>query len=351
MDVVLTILYCLIVLSVLVFVHEGGHFVAARMFGIRVSEFMLGLPGPKISFKFKDTRYGITCILLGGYARICGMEPGNLKPHLPEVLQYIHTAGSAKASEVSAKLGISLDEAEDALEELCEWGCVCRPNGKLDDNMKYLAADINGYKKGEPRKVDNKEDYFKNEYFCQFRSLSFWKRSVIILAGIFVNIAFAFIIFIILFSIIGYDVQNKSTGEITHILMSPIESIQFGLNYLWAVVVAVLGLLNPSTAAETVSNSTSLIGIAVISKSAAEAGLTTFLQFMAMISISLGIMNLLPIPPLDGGRFIIEIIQRITRRNMPEKFITITSFIGIAAFVALFIFLTNQDISRFILGN
>ena len=103
--------------------------------------------------------------------------------------------------------------------------------------------------------------------------------------------------------------------------------------------------------ADTVSNSTSLIGIAVISKNAAEAGICAFLEFMAMISVSLGIMNLLPIPPLDGGRFIVEIFQRITRKNVSEKALSMISLAGIAFFILLFVVIMNQDIQRFIIGS
>ena len=120
MDILLTILCCLIVLSVLVFIHEGGHFVTARLFGVRVSEFMLGLPGPRLSFKHNDTRYGVTCVPLGGYARVCGMEPGNMKPYLTDVLKFIHTNGKATVSFVAHELKISKDEAEDALDELVD---------------------------------------------------------------------------------------------------------------------------------------------------------------------------------------------------------------------------------------
>ena len=352
MEILLTILYCLIVLSILVFIHEGGHFLSAKIFGIRVTEFMLGLPGPKISFKFKGTRFGVTCIPLGGYARVCGMEPGNLKKYTPEVLEYVHKNGKASIKEVCRALCIKEDDADEALEELVDWGSIVRAKSSEyeSDNILYYAADINGYKKGEARNVDNKEEYFKNEYFCQYRSLPFWKRSVIVLAGILINILFAMVVFVILYSIIGFDAKNAS-GEIFHKTMSPIEAIQYGFNYIWAVIVAVAGLFNPTTAAETVSNSTSLIGIAVISKNAAEAGICAFLEFMAMISVSLGIMNLLPIPPLDGGRFLIEIYQAVFKRNVPEKALTIISFIGIALFVLLFIVITNQDIQRFILGG
>lgn len=337
----------------LVFLHEGGHFVTARLFGVRVSEFMLGLPGPRLSFKHNDTRYGVTCVPLGGYARVCGMEPGNMKPFLAETLEFIHKSGKATITSVANELKISEDEAEDALDELVDWGCVVRGKSKdyKDKPIEYFAADINGYKLGEKREVKDKDKYFKEEYFKQYRSLPFWKRIIILLAGIFVNILFAFIVFVILYSFVGFDVQQQSTGEITHINMTPIEAIQYGMNYLWAVICAVVNLFNPATMAETVSNSTSLIGIAVISKSAAEAGICAFLEFMAMISISLGIMNLLPIPPLDGGRFLIEIYQVITKKNVSVRAINIISFIGIALILLLFVVVMNQDIQRFILGN
>ena len=120
MDILITIICLLIVLSVLVFIHEGGHFVTARLFGVRVNEFMLGLPGPKLSFKHNDTRYGVTCVPLGGYAKVCGMEAGAMKPHLPEVLEFVHTKGKANISEVARELKIKKDEAEDALDELVE---------------------------------------------------------------------------------------------------------------------------------------------------------------------------------------------------------------------------------------
>lgn len=175
MDVLITILCCLIVLSVLVFLHEGGHFIAARLFGVRVSEFMLGLPGPRLSFKHNDTRYGITCIPLGGYARVCGMEPGNLHPYLPEVLKLVHETGKVTAPFVKHELDITLEEAEDALDELVDWGCVVRGKSKdyKDKPIEYFAADVSGYKLGEKREVKNKDDYFKKEYFKQYRSLPF----------------------------------------------------------------------------------------------------------------------------------------------------------------------------------
>lgn len=114
------------------------------------------------------------------------------------------------------------------------------------------------------------------------------------------NLLFAMLVFIIVFSIIGFQVQHPETGEITTIHASVLQALQAGFMYIGMVIQAVAGLFNPATAAQTVSDSTSIVGIAVMSKDYFQAGLVEALEFMAMISVSLGIMNLLPIPPLDG---------------------------------------------------
>ena len=119
-DVLITILCCVVVLSVLVFIHEGGHFLAARAFGVRVTEFFLGLPGPGISFKKNGTRFGVTCIPLGGYARICGMEPGNLQPHLKDSLTFVYRHGTVTNSNLAHHLHVSLETAENILLQLVD---------------------------------------------------------------------------------------------------------------------------------------------------------------------------------------------------------------------------------------
>ena len=114
---------------------------------------------------------------------------------------------------------------------------------------------------------------------------------------------------------------------------------------------AILGLFNPETAAQTVSESTSIVGIAVMSADFFAQGFVDALFFMAAISVSLGLMNLLPIPPLDGGRFLVEVIQKVTRRDVPMKVMGYVSMAGMALFLCFFVFMLNQDIQRFIIGG
>ena len=368
MDILFMVLCATVVIGFLVFIHEGGHYLAARAFGVRVTEFMLGLPGPSVGFTRGGTRFGVTAGPLGGYAKVCGMEAGEMKPHLKEVLASLYERGTAEMETVALDCGITDDEAFEALEELVEWGSVVAPTKKDQTNTYRAPASYPvrrrrrrgptvaddcaqaRYALGEPRPVPDAAALFESEYCQQYRAQPFWKRSVILLAGIAVNLLFAMVAFIVIFSVIGMDLQLES-GEVVHRTMSPLQSVQAGFVYIGMVVQAVAGLFNPATAAQTVSDSTSIVGIAVMSKTYFEAGVVAALQFMARISVSLGVMNLLPIPPLDGGRFVVEVFQKLTRRLVSTRAMTYLSMAGMALFIGFFVIMLNQDVQRFILGN
>ncbi|MEG0376104.1 MAG: site-2 protease family protein [Raoultibacter sp.] len=359
MDVFLMILYGVIVLGFLVFIHEGGHYLAARAFGVRVTEFMLGLPGPGVGFTWKGTRFGVTAVPLGGYAKVCGMEPGPEQPYLEEVLACMYRRGTANMEDISAELGITDDEAYEALEQLSEWGSIVGPSKKDSFNTYRTPAVKPGakarergevaYALGDPRPISDPHEFFLNERKQQYRSLPFWKRSVILLAGVITNLLFAVLVIVVLYSVIGRDVMVD--GAMQHVTLDPLRAISMGFAYIGMVVQAVAGLFNPATFGDTVSNSTSIMGIAVASKEAADAGFMNLLEFSAMISVSLGIMNLIPIPPLDGGRFVIEIFQKISKKFVSMKVLGYMSAVGMLLFVGLFLVMINQDIQRFIFGN
>ncbi len=89
--------------------------------------------------------------------------------------------------------------------------------------------------------------------------------------------------------------------------------------YIVQTAQGVIRMLTPQHTVEMLNNSASIVGISVLSAQAAQAGAGTFLSFAALISFSLGFMNLLPIPPLDGGKLLIEIVQAVSRRQVPIK--------------------------------
>lgn len=354
MGLLTAILCCVVVLGFLVVIHEGGHFLAARAFGVRVTEFMVGLPGPRVGFKWNETAFGVTAIPLGGYARVCGMEGGKESPHLRDVLACVYRHGEVVLEDLAWECGIPNEEALRALDQLVEWGSVTAPK-KTDPYNTYRTPEVRKGRavvsaEGDPRFVDDPDGLFEGERSQQYRSLPFWKRCVILLAGPLSNLLFFMLIMVVVYSVIGIDVQSAD-GGVEHMRVNPLDSMRAGVLYLAATVQAILGLFNPATAAQTVSDSAGVVGIAVISKAAFEQGLLTFVMFSALISVSLGLMNLLPIPPLDGGRIIVEVIQKITGREIPVTVVNAISLFAMALFFLFFIFMINQDVQRFVLGG
>ena len=129
------------------------------------------------------------------------------------------------------------------------------------------------------------------------------------------------------------------------------DSLKASWDYLVLTVQAYANLFNPATTAQVLDQSTSLVGIAVISERAASAGIVPLLYILAVISLSLGIVNLLPVPPLDGGKIVVEVIQRIVGRDIPVKVINGISVVVIALLLLLFVVMLRQDIIRFVLGG
>lgn len=355
MDIVLEILYLIIVLSVLVFIHEGGHYLAARACGVRVTEFMLGLPGPSIGFTHKETRFGLTAVPLGGYAKVCGMEAGPENPHIEHALAFLYRNGTVYADDFAEEEGISVDDAVEVMYILEEWGCAEGPR-KSDQHNIFRTRALRDKKRGidckagVPIAFDDAHELYLQERAKTYRAQSFGKRCFILLAGIAMNLLFVILVFILVYSVIGIDYTFES-GVTRHITVPPDRAIIGGFAYIGMVVQAVVQLFDPSTAANTISNSTSVVGMAVISKEYADAGLEYFLMFMAIVSASLGIMNLLPIPPLDGGRFVVEIWQKISKKVVGQRAMNRMSIVGFSLLMVLFVVMLNQDVQRFVFGN
>ena len=211
MDILIMLITVTLLLGFLVFIHEGGHYLAARACGVRVSEFMIGLPGPSIGFTRGETRFGITAVPLGGYASVCGMAPPSNNPHLKRVLGYAYRKGTVYMEDVAHDLFLTDQEAYDLLEELCDWGSLKRPRRKDEHNV-YRTPAKNGFKEGQSRVISSNEEFFASEMAQQYCTLPFWKRCAILLAGPFMNLLWVFLVFIFIYSIMGLDLQNPQTG-------------------------------------------------------------------------------------------------------------------------------------------
>ena len=410
------IFWGLLTLSVLVFIHEGGHFLAARACGVRVTEFFLGLPCRfNIHYVSKKigTKFGVTPLLLGGYAAICGMDPTECS-YAADVLELIHKQGRA-----------SVDGSKpDTRYYATVYMSVPRDHSgyTVYDGKKFMRAEATLPGDSWVPQM-SKEAFFEFERDKTYIGQGFWRRAFMLVAGICVNIVCGLLLLMSVYSFIGVTVGinsnqigavdrtsiaygaglregdtilqigdescsdwsdilsavNNASGSTCEIVfrrdgvnkttrvslpkksklgisvqtkvvhLKLIDSCKVSVNYVVQTAQGVAQLLMPQHTKEILDNSTSVVGISIMSSEAAEAGVSTYLTFAALISLSLGFMNLLPIPPLDGGKLLIEIVQAVSRRKLSLRVQNALTLVGIALFGLLFVYMLCSDILRFIL--
>lgn len=441
-----------LLLSILVFIHEGGHYLAARATGMRVTEFFLGLPCRiKLSFKSKrvGTEFGVTPFLLGGYNRICGME-GELDELLAPMLAIVQREGRVTMAKVAQELGIDEQRAYTMAATLTEMASI-RPyyNPELDEQpwkkewpeaFETLERDaklLNEYdrdhdfshpgttKAGDPRPVDDPDSFLKDEISHTYRGKGFLARLVTLLAGPLVNIVFALALLVGTLMVGGVQVNANSNvlGSVTEgsyaqaaglkggdkivmlgnkevntwydlcvaidestakggdvpvtyerdgqthetVLHLPTdkvvdivgvnalletyhlsfgEALSYALSYVQLVGSTVARLIMPQHTMEVVSQSSSVVGISAMASQAAASGLADLVMFAAAISMSLGFTNLLPLPPLDGGKVLLEIVELLRGKPLSAKAQNAVSYVGLAFFLALFCYALFNDVTK-----
>lgn len=461
------VFFGVLMFSIIVTIHEAGHFTAARLFGLRVKEFMLGLPGPNIGFTFKGTKFGVTPFLLGGYALIAGEGSVKENRNLAAAYGYLAGFGSLDEDQVrdaQPQLGYDLEEALDILDA---WGTVKRlkkkgrysyhmlpegapgavgavalpegadgslgPDGSSGGAVASALPDgapgADGAAFGEARQVTAAQAvaHIAAERKLTFNAAPWYQRVIILAAGVIFNLLFAIIVFTTALMIVGTQVPSttmasvvadspaaaagiqagdrivafdgqpvdswagltagisahKPGDEVTVTVersgqqrdfklelannndapmlgVSPlserqaigfVEALSTSVGFIGMVAVAIVQLFNPATFGDVVSQSTSVIGVSFEAKNAADNGFLPFIVLSAALSISIGLMNLLPLPPLDGGRIVVETIERIVRRRIPIKVVSGISVTAMALLIMLFLFLTSQDIQNYIIGG
>ena len=347
MHIFLTIIALLIVLGIVVFIHEAGHFMAARWAGVRVNAFSIGF-GPAL-IKWHD-KYGtvwkLCCLPLGGYVSIYGQEdmfnrkkynalPAKKKVghylSVPAWKQFIIIGAGVFMNFVLAWFIYSADFMfRPRTVQLPVIGQVIR------DSVAFNA----GVKPGDViMKIDNV-------------SIDNWGELIIAKELADKHDA---------------NVLIARQNQLVRVTLSPAErwgliadgsktmfrkkgffsAMYFGLRETYHQSKTLLIVLKQIITGERSSKQLgSFITIAQVSGHALEAGFFVFLSIIALLSVNLGVINLLPLPVLDGGYLLILIIEAITRRKLGGKAMEITILIGWILIALLFAFTMWNDIAR-----
>lgn len=355
-----TIVSFIIVLGLLIFVHELGHFLFAKLFRVKVLTFSLGFGPRLVARRFGDTEYRVGAFPLGGYVNMLGENPADETDPAdqertfsgkPLWQRFLIVAAGPVFNLAFAVLLFFLIFAAVGLPQPA-------PGTKIGEVAVDSPAALAGLQKGDAILAINGVATEEWEDVSRLIRES-EGRPVELVVGRDGHT----------FTTIGEPVKqdiHNIFGEVVgqrHMLgitrssetvyerISPLAALSAGFaqtwSLIWLTLVAIGKMLQQIIPASELGGP---ILIAQLAGQQMEVGWINFIYFIALISINLGILNLLPIPILDGGHLVFFTVEAITRRPVSMKVREIAQQIGLVLLIALMFFVFYNDIMRLFNG-
>ena len=354
----------LFVLTIVVFFHELGHFLVARRCGVKVLTFSIGF-GPEILgfFDRYGTRWKISAVPLGGYVKFFGDENAASVPDQETVAQmteaekavsFVHQRVSPRAAVVAAGPIANFILAIAIFAGIFMLYGKQTTSARVDTVQTASAAEAAGFKPGDLVTAINGE---------KIDSFADMQRIVSVSAGetltIEVDRGGAHVVLkatpqlkelkdnfgnVHRLGVLGIS-RSMAPGDIKTQKLSPPQALLAGMQETWFVVDRTLsyigGVVVGREAADELGGP---IRIAQVSGQVASAGFVALIHLTAVLSVSIGLLNLFPIPLLDGGHLLFYAIEAIRGRPLSERAQEVGFRIGLAIVVVLMIFATFNDI-------
>lgn len=378
----MTVVYAIIVLGILIFVHELGHFLLAKLMGVSVEKFSLGF-GPKlIGKKIGETEYLLSAFPLGGYVKMFGEggfieggethhqpepeqgEPGETGEPAPRDLTEEEKARSFAHKPVLARIAIvmagpvfNLLFAWLIFIVLCMFG-VPTVTTKVGEALKDKPAAKAGIQKGDIITSINSKTINRWDQVAEGVAASKGKPLVLTVQRNAQELSFTMTpeprMAKNLFGekVSGYAIGVASAGEVITEHFSPAQAVVKGTEQTGKVIE--LTFMSLVKMAQRVVPMDSVGGPIMIAKMAgemADAGSSSFLAFMALLSVNLGVLNLLPVPVLDGGHLLFYVMELIFRRPVPQKVREYAQQVGMVLLLGLMVLAFYNDIIRYFVNR
>lgn len=347
-----TIISTIIVLGVLVFVHELGHFLLAKKLGVGVVTFSLGF-GPKlIGKKIKETQYQISAVPLGGFVKLIGENPEEEVKEEDRHRSFSAQPIWKRALIIGAGPFFNFFLAVALFSSINLFG-IPFLSSKIGEVSPGLPAEGSGLKKGDVIQSIDGKDVSKWEDLSKIIRNSKGKELLL-------KVKRENEIFEIKVTpkpsaqknLFGEDVQAFVIGITPHdeVLIrkvNPFVAVGMGFAQTWngikLTVVTVVKLIERVVPAKTIGGP---ILIAQLAGEQAKKGLLSLALFMAILSINLGVINLFPVPILDGGHFLFLGLEAVLRRPISVKKMEIAQQIGLILIIFLMVFAFYNDLIR-----
>ncbi|MDQ1284187.1 MAG: Zinc metalloprotease [Patescibacteria group bacterium] len=376
------IIVFIIILGLLIFVHELGHFVTARRNGIKAEEFGFGFP-PRLlgavrneetgkfrmvwgskNIRSKNTVYSLNWIPLGGFVKIKGEDGGSKKDtdSFSSKSAWIRVkvlAAGVAMNFVLAWFLISLGLAIGAPEPVDNAGGQNLKNTKIQisEALPETPAAAAGLQAGD--------EILKNQIAADGRKIEFknivdFQDYIASQKGREVSLKIARGGKVLEIKATPRTEYPEGQGALgvslveTAIVRYPwYQAIYKGLIATFDLIVAIIAafgmiIKNLLVGAKVGADISGPVGIAVLTGQVTALGLVYVLQFAAILSVNLGIINALPIPALDGGRILFVVIEKINGRPVSQKVEQMFHTIGFILLIMLMVFVTFKDVAKFV---
>ena len=368
MSIFITLIAALIVFSAVIAIHEFGHFTVAKLCGIQVNEFSIGM-GPALWKKiYKGTQYSLRALPVGGYVALEGEE--SPESQQAEAARDEREAEDENPVPPEQRTGIPLNEAPVWQRVLVMVAgafmnfvlgfvvlviLVAAQEGAITSKTIYSIENDalcgqTGLQAGdEIVAVNGRRCFVANDIIYELVRTEQYRADFTVLRdGQTVELPD-----------VQFDTWTDEAGQVHMSLGFTVYGLaktprsvlrEAGNSMLYYGRIIFTSLADLLRGRESINNLSGPVGIVTAIGQAASYGWQDLLQLLALITINLGIFNLLPFPALDGGKVVFLLIEGVTGHAVPEK---IQSGLTVAAFALLFglmIFATYNDILRLITG-
>lgn len=336
-------LVALLCFMFLVVAHEFGHFIAAKLMGVKVNEFAVGFGPTILKFKGKETTYMLKLILLGGYCAMEGEDEEskserafcnkkawrrfiivvmgavfNLLLGLIIVAIMLSpgnaftttTVGGFTENAVSSTTG--LQQGDKILEVEGRSILTSLDLGYTFTNVSDGKLDMTVLR--DNKKIQLKDVAFKTEKYEGYNVVS-----------------------------VDFKLKAEKKTFFNYIGNTVKVTISYGKTVWWS-------LMDMLSGKYSISEVSGPVGVTAVMGEAAKTSIFDLLPLLAMLTVNLGILNLLPLPALDGGRLMFILFEMIFRKPVPPKFENIVHGIGFVILFGLLILIAGKDILQLIKG-
>ena len=350
MSIIIGIISFALMLSVIVTVHELGHFIAAKKFGVYCGEFSIGMGPVLFKRQGKETQFSIRAFPIGGFVSMAGEEDdtkkdvdvpfertiNGIKPwkrivvmlagiFMNIVLAWVIFVGIFMFS------GTVPDDTTATIGDVVKNGVAYKAGFKEGDLITSITTE-----KGKTITIDS-FDALRTEINLDPQTYVFdVKRGDETLS---------------LTATPKYDKETRTylLGIGQTVVYKPItwyESFQYGTEKMVDNSTLIFRSVGKLFQGKNLDQLSGPLGIYEVTQKAFSDNFLTYIQLFAIFSLNIGIFNALPIPILDGGRVIIVLIEKMIGRSINQKFLETIMYVGMFALVALMIYATWNDLLR-----